>query len=520
MTHMRLPAASILSLKRRPVISSQISSARIPLFLGVIECSCASPTYSTWVSSWKRRRNDNDNGVYLSGKDVSLNIKRHYTNRNLLTLKDRGLISNIFPDKENELKNLCVGKPQTVYAGFDPTADSLHVGNLAILMLLLHCQRAGHTPIALIGGATGLIGDPSGKNSERPSLERDVVIRNSEKLARNIFHVFNNHNELFWDNNKGVQKLPECLIVNNADWYTKMNSLEFFSKLGRHFRVGQMIMRHSVKSRMQSDEGISFTEFSYQVFQAYDWYHLFQTYGCKIQLGGHDQMGNIVSGHEYISRALNKQVFGITVPLITSETGDKYGKTAGNAVWLDPEKTSPFEMFQFFVRTPDDDVERLLKIFTFRTEDEINAIMIKHKAKPETRMPQILLGSDVTRLVHGDTGLEKAIKATEALYSENVDALASIPANEINQLFKGTQTCFSEVYLEPGTTILSMVLKAKCFDTEKNAKRIIKAGGFSLNYRKISNFDEMVVPGIHILPNKISLARVGKRNYYVIKWSP
>ncbi|ODM95571.1 Tyrosine--tRNA ligase, mitochondrial [Orchesella cincta] len=477
---MRLPPA-MLSLKKTVSMVSQISSSsKIPLLVSLNQCSCATPTYSTWIS-WRRKRNDDmsGGGVQLSRKQlVVLNLRRHYTNRNLLTLRERGLVSQIFPDKEIDLRNLCVGKPQTVYAGFDPTADSLHVGNLAVLMLLLHCQRAGHSPIALIGGATGLIGDPSGKNSERPALDRDVAMRNAGMLAKNIATVFENHNKLFWDSKLGKERLPECIIVNNADWYSNMSSLEFFSKLGRHFRVGQMMMRHSVQSRLNSEEGISFTEFSYQVFQAYDWYHLYKNYGCRIQLGGHDQMGNIVSGHDFISRAFKKQVYGITVPLITSETGNKYGKTAGNAVWLDPDKTSPFEMLQFFVRTPDDDVERLLKIFTFRTDDEINALMSKHKLNPELRTPQLELASDITRLVHGDAGFEKAMKATDALYAEDVDALASISAKEIDQLFKGTQAAFSEIYLEPGTTVLTMALKAKCFDSEKDAKRIIQAGGF------------------------------------------
>jgi len=180
-----------------------------------------------------------------------------------------------------------------------------------------------------------------------------------------------------------------------------MSALQFFSVLGRHFRVGQMLKKHAVQSRMESDEGISFTEFSYQVLQAFDWYHLHENYGCTIQLGGHDQMGNIVSGQDFISRALNKQVYGITVPLITSETGDKFGKRAGNVVWLDPDKTTPFEMFQFFVRTQDADVEGLVKIFTFRTEDEIKALMKKHWENPEKRTPQLALSTDVTRLVHG-----------------------------------------------------------------------------------------------------------------------
>lgn len=247
-----------------------------------------------------------------------------------------------------------------------------------------------------------MIGDPSGKNTERPALELETVAHNTKKLAKNITNVFENHANFFWDDKNGKEPLPECIIVNNLDWYKNISSVEFFWRLGRHFRLGQMIMRQAVQSRMNSDDGISFTEFSYQVFQAYDWLHLLQKFNCRIQLGGHDQMGNIVSGHDFISRAMKKQqVYGLTVPLITSETGDKYGKSAGNAVWLDSTKTSPFDMYQFFLRTKDEDVEKLLKIFTLRKDDEIAGIMRKQVSNPESRYAQKVLAADVTRLVHG-----------------------------------------------------------------------------------------------------------------------
>lgn len=246
-----------------------------------------------------------------------------------------------------------------------------------------------------------MIGDPSGKNTERPSLESQTVEENTRKLASNILTVFKNHADHFWDDKQGAEPLPQCLVVNNMEWYGKMSAIKFFNKLGRHFRVGAMLSKQAVESRMASDDGISFTEFSYQVFQSYDWYHLLKKHRCRIQIGGHDQMGNIHAGHEFISRALKQQVYGITVPLITSETGDKYGKSAGNAVWLDSEKTSPFELYQFFLRTPDAEVERLLKIFTFRTLDEITVIVRKHQDNPEKRQAQQILATDVTRLVHG-----------------------------------------------------------------------------------------------------------------------
>ncbi|KAI8040133.1 hypothetical protein M5D96_007563 [Drosophila gunungcola] len=345
------------------------------------------------------------------------------------------------------MKQLFTSGQQSIYAGFDPTADSLHVGNLLVIMGLIHCQRSGHRPIALVGGATGLIGDPSGRKTER-------------------------------------NQLGESLI-------------DFVANMGRHFRMGSMLSRSSVQSRLESEDGMSFTEFTYQIFQAYDWLHLLRRHNCCFQMGGSDQTGNLMTGHELISRE-----------------GDKFGKSAGNAVWLDGNKTSPFALYQFFLRMPDSEVEKLLKLFTFIPLPQIEQLMSEHTREPEKRKAQTLLAEDVTLLVHGENGLKQAERVTNALYKGNVEGLAELNLAEIQQTFQGATMV--DLMTEPGMSILELAMKAKCFPTETDAVRIINAGGFYVNQKRVQNIAEVLTTGIHILRNGVSLLRVGKRNFYII----
>lgn len=288
--------------------------------------------------------------------------------------------------------------PQTVYAGFDPTAESLHVGNLLVLINLLHWQRSGHQVIALVGGATGRIGDPSHRKSARTEIEQILIDENITGISQNIETIFRNHREFFWDGNKPLKPVK---IVNNIDWYREINALDFLRDVGRHYRLGTMLLKASVQSRLNSDTGMSFAEFSYQMLQGYDWLHLLRTYNCRFQIGGSDQMGNIDSGHELIGRATDQRVFGLTVPLITTESGEKFGKSAGNAVWLTENKSSSFQLYQFFVRTKDSDVQKLLRLFTFLPLGKIEEIVNEHRKAPERREAQKILAEHVTRLVHG-----------------------------------------------------------------------------------------------------------------------
>ena len=296
------------------------------------------------------------------------------------------------------MTKLLIREPQCVYAGFDPTADSLHVGNLLVLMNLLHWQRAGHQVIALLGGATGLIGDPSHRTSERTELNNLVANENITNIGTNIRTIFENHDKYFWKD-KDVLKPP--IIVNNLDWYRDVNVIDFIKGVGRHFRLGSMMGRTSVQSRLNSEGGMSFAEFTYQIFQAYDWVHLLKTNNCRFQIGGTDQMGNMVAGYDLIGKLTNKNVYALTLPLITAEGGKKFGKSVGNAVWLTEEKSSSFQLYQFFIRSKDSDVENYLKLFTFLPLGRIEDIMRSHTKAPEKRGAQKELAENVTLLVHG-----------------------------------------------------------------------------------------------------------------------
>ncbi|CAH2037720.1 unnamed protein product, partial [Iphiclides podalirius] len=351
------------------------------------------------------------------------------------------MYQDMFPNTAAlDIKKLLNKCPQCVYAGFDPTADSLHVGNLLVIINLLHWQRGGHNVIALLGGATGYIGDPSGRSSDRIAISSDVIANNVHSIRSNLETVFENHKKYVCS--EGEDKLKP--------------------------------------------------------------------------IGGSDQMGNISAGHELISRTVKKDVYGLTLPLVTTEEGDKFGKSAGNALWLDAKKTSPYSLYQYFIRTKDSDVERLLKLFTFYSLGEIKDIMFKHKQHPEERYPQMCLAEQLTTLVHGEEGLAKARQATGAIYSKDVKSLISLSSTDLEQVFEGAPVV--NLLLSPGITVLKLGMLAKCFPTENDAMRIIEAGGFYINHQRIKNINEVVTESAHILPNLISLLRVGKRNYYIIKW--
>lgn len=412
------------------------------------------------------------------------------------------------------LQYLLNASPQCVYAGFDPTSNSLHVGNLLVLINLLHWQRGGHDVIAVIGGATAKIGDPSGRNTERNVIASDIIDENAKGLYSNIEDVFNNHQLYLWPDHEN--HLKPIKIVNNESWYSKLSAVELIGNIGRHLRMGTLLSRTSVQTRLATSVGMSFTEFSYQLFQSYDWLHLFKKHGCAFQIGGNDQMGNIMSGHDLISKIYQKPVYGLTLPLITTEMGDKFGKSAGNAVWLSAKKTSPFTLYQFWIRTPDADVERFLKLFTFDSIASISVLMKQHNEQPELRLAQKRLAEQVMLLVHGKEGLEQAITASKALYQGNIAALGDMKAEDIVQMFQGA--CIVNLLPEPGQSVLEMAMKAECFPTTNDAARIIAAGGFYINQKRTTNPNEILNPAIHRLSNNVSLIRVGKRNYYVIKW--
>ncbi|XP_041111219.1 tyrosine--tRNA ligase, mitochondrial [Polyodon spathula] len=434
----------------------------------------------------------------------------------LSLLSKRGILKDAFPDTAGQLQlpMLLESGSQTVYCGFDPTAESLHVGNLLAIIGLLHFRSAGHNAIALIGGATAQIGDPSGKAREREPLSEKSIETNTRGIRDCLERVFTNH-ELYSPRNS-KKPLGTVNILNNATWYRGRDVVEFLSTVGRHFRMGTLLSRHSVQSRLKSAEGMSLTEFSYQIFQAYDFYHLNQHYDCRIQLGGTDQLGNLMSGYELIHKVTEQQVFGLTIPLVTTSTGDKLGKTAGNAVWLNREKTSPFELYQYFVRQLDSNAERYLKLFTFLPLPEIEHIMDQHGREPEKRGAQKRLAAEVTKLVHGKEGLESAKRCTNALYQGSLDALEKMTDEELQELFR--EAPFYELLLEPGTSVLDMCRKASAIPDGARGYQMITDGGVWLNHARVTSPEQVLIPGQHILNNGLTLIRIGKKNFYIVKW--
>ncbi|XP_063961290.1 tyrosine--tRNA ligase, mitochondrial-like [Lytechinus pictus] len=444
---------------------------------------------------------------------VIQNGRRSYcTHSNVLTLHQRGVFNDVFPPQSDELPKLLMSSPQCIYCGVDPTADSLHIGNLLALVALIHCQRAGHQCVALIGGATALIGDPSGKSTEREALHPDLVERNAESIHQSLQRIFTNHERLLWKRDK---TLPDIRIMNNQEWYESENLVQFLATYGRFFRMGSMLSRQSVQTRLSSPEGMSFSEFTYQIFQAYDFLHLHEQYGCNIQIGGTDQLGNMMSGHDLIRRTTGNDVYGLTIPLVTSSTGDKLGKTAGNAVWINSDKTSEFDLYQYFIRMHDNDVEKSLKLFTFLPLQDIDAVIRKHKAKPEKRKAQRLLAEQVLLLVHGEEGLNKARRLTEALYSSDRGALEKLSYEEVSQLFQGAGLV--EIMLEPGLTVHQVAVASGALSKDRGLD-IIEDGGLYVNQQRITNPHEVLQKGLHILSNNVTLLRIGKKNYTLIKW--
>jgi len=434
--------------------------------------------------------------------------------RNVLPiLASRGLLQDVWPQGDvssHQLAAILEKESCGVYAGFDPTASSLHVGNLLILVGLIHFQRAGHRAVALLGGATARIGDPSGRNSERQEVSEEEVQANLKGIQNNIERVFANYSE----NLAPKKTLPKLEIVNNEDWYRKMNVMTFMGKVGRRLRISRMLGRHSVKSRLESTEGLSFTEFTYQALQAHDWAHLHATKRCLVQLGGSDQLGNMVAGQEVLQ---GEQCWGVLLPLITDEAGNKFGKSAGAPVWLDQSKTSVFEFYQFFVRVPDALVGSLLRQFTFLPDQEVAALEEKHREKPELRLGQTALAQQVTLLVHGEEGLRIAERTTSVLYKQDLKTLSQLNVDEARQIFHGAP--YLRRLFKTGITILDLATMIGCFKHERDAMRIIGAGGFYINTIRITNIEEVVIHGKHIMANNMTVVRVGKKNHYIVEWT-
>ncbi|MFY9824587.1 MAG: tyrosine--tRNA ligase [Thermoanaerobaculia bacterium] len=418
-------------------------------------------------------------------------------------LKWRGLLSDVTPGADAAMRSA----PVVGYIGFDPSASSLHVGSLVPVISLARMQRFGHSPIAIAGGGTGLIGDPAGKKSERPLLTIDQVENNLVGIKKQLSRF------LDFDRPRNAAR-----IVNNADWLTTVPLTDFLRDVGKHFKVNAMLNRDSVKRRFESEEGISFTEFSYMLLQAYDFLVLYQRYGCTLQMGGTDQWGNIVAGVDLIGRVEDVKAHGIVFPLVTSASGEKFGKTEAGTIWLDPERTSPYHFYQFWLRTDDRDAVKYLKFFTWLGQEEIGEIERQFQATPEAREAQRRLAEEVTGMVHGDEALGHAQRTSQLFFSEDV---ATLSADEILQVVHeapSTDLPASEL-AGAGMALSDLLVRTGLASSKNEARRFIEAGSIYLSNRPLTD-PRHAIGMADSIDGKILLLRRGKNNYHLVRIVP
>ncbi len=418
-------------------------------------------------------------------------------------LQSRGYVE--WCNAEDRLREVMDEGMITAYVGFDPTADSLHVGHLIPLMALAWLQRAGHRPIALAGGGTGLIGDPSGKSRERNLITVEEVRRNVEGVRPQLAH--------FLDFDCGENS---ALLLNNYDWLSSHSFLEVLRDVGKYFSVNGLIAREYVRSRLEDPEkGISYTEFSYVLLQAMDFKHLYEAHGCRLQMGGNDQQGNLLAGSDYVRKSTGGEVFGLTQPLLLTASGTKFGKTEAGAVWLDPKRTSPYRFYQFWFNTDDRDVERLLKLFTFLLLDEIRDIMGKHAARPEERAAQRRLALEVTRLVHGESAALSVVKASSVLFDAEAD-LSDLTEETYAALRE--EVPFADVKMDLPAALLDVLTACGAFESRGEAKRAIRQGGVSLNGTRVSD-EGAAVSREELGRGRYLFVRIGRKRFHLVAFS-
>ena len=420
----------------------------------------------------------------------------------------RGMIHTVMPGAEEHLME----SMRSAYVGFDPTADSLHIGNLVPIMLLAHYQRCGHRPVALVGGATGMIGDPSGKSNERNLLDEKTLRHNQEAIKNQLSH--------FLDFESDAENA--AILVNNYDWMKDFSFLEFIRDVGKHITVNYMMAKDSVKNRISSEstEGMSFTEFTYQLVQGYDFLHLYKEKNCSIQMGGSDQWGNITTGTELIRRIDNGKGFAITCPLITKSDGSKFGKSEGGNVWLDANRTSPYKFYQYWLNSSDEDAEKYIKIFTFLTEYEINDLIAEHQEAPHLRVLQKRLAEEITTMVHSKDDLDNAIKASNILFGNSTsDDLKHLNEQTFLDVFDGVpQTEILKSEIEEGLDIIAALAEKGGFlKSNGEARRALKENSISVNKEKVK--DDYKITSSDLINNKFVLLQRGKKNYFVIRIS-
>jgi len=413
-------------------------------------------------------------------------------------LKWRGMIHDIMPGTEQQFKK----EMTSAYIGFDPTADSLHIGSLVQIMTLVHLQRCGHKPIALVGGATGMVGDPSGKSKERNLLDEITLNKNLVAVENQL--------KKFLDFENGDNA---AVLVNNYNWFKEISFLEFIRNAGKHMSINYMMAKDSVKSRLET--GLSFTEFSYQIVQAYDFYWLWKNKNCKVQLGGSDQWGNIVSGTELIRRKEDGKAFAVTTPLIKKADGGKFGKTESGNVWLDKKKTSAYKFYQFWLNSSDEDAVHYIKVFTLLSQEEIVLLIKKHEQEPQLRLLQKTIANEITTRVHSKEDLEMAVLASKILFgSSTSDDLKTLDEETFLSVFEGVpQFKLSKEDLNLGILDI-MAEKTKIFSSKGEARRMVKSNAVSINKEKIT--DEFSLSKNNLISNKYVLIQKGKKNYFLI----
>lgn len=422
-------------------------------------------------------------------------------------LKWRGMIHDIMPGTEELLsRETCTG-----YIGFDPTADSLHIGHMVQVMLLVHFQRSGHVPVALVGGATGMIGDPSGKSEERNLLDETTLRKNEDGIKKQL--------SKFLD--FGSDRKNRAIMVNNYDWMKEYSYLGFIRDIGKHITVNYMMAKDSVKKRLSSDsrEGMSYTEFSYQLVQGTDFLHLYNELGCRLQMGGSDQWGNIVTGTELIRRKNGGEAFALTCPLITKSDGTKFGKTESGNVWLDPEKTTPYQFYQFWLNVSDEDAARYIKVFTLLGREEVESLISAHEKAPHERILQKRLAEEVTVMVHSREDYESAVEASQILFGKGTtESLKKMNESTFLSVFEGVPVFdIKKQLLQSGVSLTALVTEhSKMFESKGELRRLAQGGGLSINKTRVDN-PEMIVDAGSLLNGKYILIQKGKKNYFLLK---
>lgn len=419
-------------------------------------------------------------------------------------LRWRDMLQDIMPGLEEQLSK----ESTAAYIGFDPTADSLHAGSLVQIMILKHFQLAGHKPIVLVGGATGLIGDPSGKKEERKLLTEEEVNYNAASIQKQLSR--------FLDFNTGENA---ALMVNNADWFEGITTIEFLREAGKYLTVSYLLNKGFIKDRLALDQDISFTEFNYILMQAYDFMRLYQDKNCKVQMGGSDQWGNITAGAELIRKKLKGEAFGLTCKLLTKADGTKFGKTEEGNIWLDANRTSPYQFYQFWLNASDEDGEKWIRVFTFLNQEEVSSILTAHKKDAGKRLLQKRLAEEVTKLVHGDAALADAITTTEKLFAGQTVPAESLTIDDLEGMEGVMKIDFAKDKISAGIDVVSFLAETTIFPSKGEARKTVQGGGVSINRKKIDNI-QLTIDNSLLLHDKYILVQKGKKNYYLIVCEP